>query len=374
MSRYYGVTFELLTFACTQRIWEESLANLDRAREVAGCEISLLRGWRPSLPGSLRLNGARLCAALAARPHSFDFIHARTDYSAAVAGTLPGRQRPPVLWDCRGDSRAEILDGRRQAAGWRRLATPVQFWVSSRNLRLAARHADAAIFVSAPLGEQHATKLRPGTPQIIAPNCADEDLFFYSQALRKQARSDLGIAPNELLFVYSGTVKHYQNIEAMLNWYSAHARNLQASRMLFVTPNPEAVLMLAQSASLSEQVIALSARHEEVNRYMNAADAAFMLRDGVNANRVASPTKFAEYCLAGLPVIMTGAVKDAYALAQRLGNYVDKDDPEAIRRIVSTNRETVAGSAREILGRRSQIKAIYQLYQHMAHPNAEQHP
>ena len=112
MSRYYGVTFELLTFACTQRIWEESLANLDRAREVAGCEISLLRGWRPSLPGSLRLNGARLCAALAARPHSFDFIHARTDYSAAVAGTLPGRQRPPVLWDCRGDSRAEILDGK----------------------------------------------------------------------------------------------------------------------------------------------------------------------------------------------------------------------------------------------------------------------
>ena len=246
MSRYYGVTFELLTFACTQRIWEESLANLDRAREVAGCEISLLRGWRPSLPGSLRLNGARLCAALAARPHSFDFIHARTDYSAAVAGTLPGRQRPPVLWDCRGDSRAEILDGRRRAAGWRGLATPVQFWVSSRNLRLAARHADAAIFVSAPLQEQHATKLRPGTPQIIAPNCADEDLFFYSQALRKQARSDLGIAPNELLFVYSGTVKHYQNIEAMFHWYSAHARDLQASRMLFVTPNPEAVLVLAR--------------------------------------------------------------------------------------------------------------------------------
>ena len=107
---------------------------------------------------------------------------------------------------------------------------------------------------------------------------------------------------------------------------------------------------------------------------MNAADAAFMLRDDVDANRVASPTKFAEYCLAGLPVIMTGAVKDAYALAKRLGNYVDKDDPEAIRRIVSTNRETVAGSAREILGRQSQIKAIYQLYQHMAHPNAEQHP
>ena len=236
-------------------------------------------------------------------------------------------------------SRAEILDGRRRAAGWRGLATPVQFWVSSRNLRLAARHADAAIFVSAPLQEQYATKLRPGTPQIIASNCADEDLFFYSQALRKQVRSDLGIAPNELLFVYSGTVKHYQNIEGMLNWYSAHARDLQASRMLFVTPHPEAVLVLAQSALLSEQVIALSVRHEEVNRYMNAADAAFMLRDDVDANRVASPTKFAEYCLAGLPVIMTGAVKDAYALAQRLGNYVDKDDPEAIRLIVSTNRK-----------------------------------
>ena len=69
---------------------------------------------------------------------------------------------------------------------------------------------------------------------------------------------------------------------------------------------------------------------------------------------------------------MTEAAKDTYALAQRLGNYVDKDDPEAIRLIVSTSRKAVAGSAREILGRRSQIEAIYQLYQHMVHPNAEQ--
>ena len=104
---------------------------------------------------------------------------------------------------------------------------------------------------------------------------------------------------------------------------------------------------------------------------MNAADAAFMLRDSIDTNRVASPTKFAEYCLAGLPVIMTEAVKDAYALAQRLGNYVDKDDPEAIRLIASTNRETVASSARKILGRQAQIEAIYQLYRHMVHPTAE---
>ena len=374
MRRYHGVTFELLTFACTQRTWEDALANLDNAREVAGCEISLLRGWRPSLPGSLRLNGARLCAALAARPHRFDFIHARTDYSAAVAGTLPGRQRLPVLWDCRGDSRAEILDGKRQAAGWRGLATPAKCWASRRDLRLAARHANAAIFVSAPLQAQYVTKLRPDTPQIIAPNCADKELFFYSPELRKQVRADFGIAPNELLFVYSGTVKHYQNIEAMLQWYAAHARTLQKSRMLMATPTPDAVRKLARAASLSEHVIALSARHEDVNRYMNAADAALMLRDSVAANHVASPTKFAEYCLAGLPVIMTAAVKDAYALAQRLGNYIDKDDPEAIRLIASTNRETVASAAREILGRRAQSEAIYQLYRHMVQPNAAQHP
>ena len=140
--------------------------------------------------------------------------------------SLPGRQRPPVLWDCRGDSRAEILDGKGQAAGWRGLAAPAKFWASRRDLRLAARHADAAIFVSAPLREQYVPQLRPDTPQIIAPNCADEDLFFYSPELRKQVRADFGIAPNELLFVYSGTVKHYQNIEAMFHWYAAHARNL----------------------------------------------------------------------------------------------------------------------------------------------------
>ena len=124
--------------------------------------------------------------------------------------------------------------------------------------------------------------------------------------------------------------------------------------MLMVTPTPDVVLKLARSASLSEHVIALSARHEDVNKYMNAADAAFMLRDSMSI-QIASPRRPSSLNTVwqALPVIMTEAVKDACALAQRLGNYVDKDDPEAIRLIGSTNRETVTSSAREILGRRA---------------------
>ena len=45
--------------------------------------------------------------------------------------------------------------------------------------------------------------------------------------------------------------------------------------------------------------------NKEVYKYLNAADVAFLLRDDVVLNRVASPTKLAEYMFCGLPIIST---------------------------------------------------------------------
>ncbi|MCH8131002.1 MAG: hypothetical protein IIA30_00480 [Myxococcales bacterium] len=53
-----------------------------------------------------------------------------------------------------------------------------------------------------------------------------------------------------------------------------------------------------------------------MNAWLNATDAAIMLRRPDPLNAVAFPTKFAEYGMVGLPVLMSDAVPEAAAVAR----------------------------------------------------------
>ncbi len=73
---------------------------------------------------------------------------------------------------------------------------------------------------------------------------------------------------------------------------------------------------------ISKRLIIVSVSFQEMNAYYNLADFAFLMREKKQLNLVASPTKFGEYCLTGLPVIMNDNVDQAYLFSRELGNYV----------------------------------------------------
>ena len=76
-----------------------------------------------------------------------------------------------------------------------------------------------------------------------------------------------------------------------------------------------------------------SGRIAEFNDFLNAADFGFILRERNKINRVACPTKFAEYCLTGLPVIIGDAVPDCTSLADLWGNRVLPEPTAILRRL-----------------------------------------
>lgn len=61
---------------------------------------------------------------------------------------------------------------------------------------------------------------------------------------------------------------------------------------------------------LKESAIITSVSNYEVVKYLCASDIAVLLRENVPMNNVAAPTKFAEYILTGLPVIISQNVGD----------------------------------------------------------------
>ncbi len=354
-----GLDFEIWAFACTDAIHAHALKRREAAEALAGCPVRVFRGLRPAVPGALLVNGLKVLRRLVKRPGEFALMHARTDYGAAAAGWAARALALPVVWDCRGDALAEFVESYaargavgRLAGAWKAGAIRLHRWCAARVCR-------AALFVSAPLAALHEARLGD-KPFEIVPCVADEEVFFFDPALREAIRARLGYGPEHRVFVYGGSLAPYQCFaETVALFREVHERDPNA-RFLVLTPAVEAArAALGPLPEGSARVLA--APFSEMNGYLNAADVAVLLRAATGTNRVASPTKFAEYCLCGLPVVMTDAVADGARLAREIGNRATV----AAGRIVSgfpVDRAAVAARARERLTRGAVMEEYARLY------------
>lgn len=352
--------FEVWTFACSAALYRRSIEKRAAAEAAAGCPVRVFRGVRPAVPGSAGLNARRLALALRRHRPACDVIHARTDYTADVCARLPADLRRTLIWDCRGDLLAEF-DLRLEAAGpLRRPAFRLRRGTIAETRRRAAAGCDRAIFVSEPL-RQLCAPLLGGKLAAVLPCAASEEQFFFDPARRQRMRAHLGYGEADHVLVYSGSLAPYQGFDEVVDGFARRRAEAPETRLLVLTPAVEAARRRLAAVDPAAVTVA-SVGHEEVNDYLNAADTAFLLRPESPVNAVASPTKFAEYCLAGLQVIMRDTVRHAFTMARDLGNLIEADDGGLPAPMPTEARARVALAARERLGKCGQIPLYRKLY------------
>ena len=357
-----GIDLAVLAVACSSALHESSQQRLARAREAAGGTVILLRGVRPALPGSLTANRIILARAMAGQG-PIDFLHARADYAAAVAGPWGRRQGVPVLWDCRGDSRAELKE---------RVSSSIPLLYRScmlqRELRIAGRNCSGALFVTARLREAMAP-YTTGQPSWVIPCLAPEAEFSFTPALRERVRGKLGISQDEIVYVYSGSLAAYQCFEETIVTFKAALTNGQHARLIVLTPEVERARRICADVP-SSRIIIKSVPHAAVNGYLNAADFGMLLRDSTPVNLVAFPTKFAEYAMAGLKVVMKESPPACVTMARQLGN--DVAPGRAATPWLLDERARCAGSAAQALGRSAAMPIYAAVYAMLARGGAKQ--
>ena len=357
MARLGIAEFEVWAVAWSGPLYRRSLLVQPHAQDLAGCTVRVFRGIRPVVPFSALFSALVLGTGLLRYRPSFDVLHTRTDYGAVVGAWLKRWRRFVLVWDCRGDAVAEFSE-RFPAGGLvRNIARTLRIRILTRDRRRAARRCDRAIFVSSALKALAAPYMN-GKPCRIIPCTASETLFGYDATLRERTRQELGVLPDERVHVFSGSLAVYQCFEETLALLARIRAADPRARLLILTPEQdEAQRRLGARPELGK-VLLRSATIGEMNAYLNAADAGFMLRDSTATNRAAFPTKFAEYCLAGLRVIMTPAVPDAYAVAEWLGNLISPAAAEKPAWPEPYDRRLVADNARLRLTRTS-VAALY---------------
>ncbi|HEX3110554.1 MAG TPA: glycosyltransferase [Thermoanaerobaculia bacterium] len=318
-----GVEMSLLTFEpepFDQSEWRERLRG-------DGINWYTLRYHkRPTLPATLYdiVRGAFRAASIARRG-KIGILHGRSHVGAAIGALAKRMCGARLIFDFRGLLAEEYVDH----GNWR--AGGVLFRLTKGAERWLLRDADGVVFLTQAIADKNVC-----APVEVIPCCVDIERYAGA------GRWELGVA-DRVVYVYSGALGGYYLFEEMARLVRADPR---AFALILTKSDPQPMTDALRRAGFSAADFrVLSVAPEDVPKYLRASDVGISLIRQSPARRAASPTKFAEYLAAGLPVIHSAAVGDLDAQIEqhRVGVLVRSLDDaayaEAIRAVTELRRD-----------------------------------
>jgi len=146
---------------------------------------------------------------------------------------------------------------------------------------------------------------------LVVPCAADSRSFYFSESLMHGMREELDIS-NRVVFLYSGRLDRlWHQSEVIFKTIKNINSALPESYFIMLTPNKNIAISLFTKHEIPDSDFMVDyADNKEIVRFLNAADYGFLIREDSPINHHASPTKFSEYVLCGLKVIMSDNIGD----------------------------------------------------------------
>lgn len=307
-----GIGMSLLTFEPEMKTrWTaESIASWRQRLREAGIEWYLLPyRKRPSLPATLYdvfVGGWR--AAAIARRENINVFHGRSHVGAAIGALARRLSGGKLIFDVRGFLADEYAD----SGNWR--ANGLRYRLTKMAERWLYRAADGVVVLTEKARAIVLSEGAEGRPIEVIPCCVDPQRFAVVSD-RDAIREELGLTNrmvNRTVFVYAGALGGYYLIDETAELFAAAREDDPQAFALVLTQSAPAAMTsaLVRLGFSSSDFRVLQVQPDDVPKYLRAADAAVALVRPSYARQSMSPTKFAEYLAAGLPVIATSGIGD----------------------------------------------------------------
>ncbi len=169
-----------------------------------------------------------------------------------------------------------------------------------------------------------------GSAHVVIPCTLDSKYFHESRAVAKdeisQLRASLGVGQDDILLAYAGSTAPWQSFALMESFLVPLMEKDEYVKMLFLSKETDDIKRMKKR--FPGRVIQKWVEHKEVLHYLSAADYGLLLREESVTNKVASPTKFAEYLFAGLGVLITENLGDftEFVLKHQCGVVLKKNE------------------------------------------------
>ncbi len=151
----------------------------------------------------------------------------------------------------------------------------------------------------------------------IVPCGIDETVCFFNEKIRDMMRKEID-SRSKLVFVYSGSMHPLQMPGAMLKLFKEFYKSDKEVFFLILTFKVERARKLLEYELIPQgNYKVLTVEYSNIPMYLNAADIGILLRERNIVNRVACPTKFAEYVACGLYTILTEEIGDISRMVER---------------------------------------------------------
>jgi len=271
--------------------------------------------------------------------HQFDIVHCRS-YVPALTGLKMKRQYgTKFLFDMRGFWADERIDGKIWSLDspiYKRIYNffkrkETQFLLESDYSNIGTQNG---------YDEIHTWKSIQGkSPKIkMIPCCANLDLFDPSKIKvsdQEVLRSNLGIAPDDFVLGYVGSIGTWYMLSEMLDYFKCLKTSNPKAVFLFVSgEKPEFIKGEAEKNGIDpKSIIVSSTLHSGVPLHISIFDIAIFFIIPSYSKKAASPVKQGEIMAMGIPLICNSGVgdTDAIVIKYKAGTVINELNDETYR-------------------------------------------
>lgn len=261
-------------------------------------------------------------AARLHRETPFQIVHCRSYIPALVGYWMKKKFGVKFVFDMRGFWADERVDG-----GLWNLHNPV-FRIIYRFFKRMELHflksADQVISLTH-AGKEELLKwdpaIRPASISVI-PCCADMELFDpekVSEQEKARWRQELGIAPDDFILCYLGSIGTWYLLDEMLDVFSGLSLEQPSARFLFIShDHPEMIRQAATKKGIpSGKVIIKNAVRSEIPGLLSICKWSLFFIKPSYSKKSSSPTKQGELMAMGIPIICNAGVGDTDAIVNK---------------------------------------------------------
>ncbi len=143
---------------------------------------------------------------------------------------------------------------------------------------------------------------------VVVPCTLNETEFDLDAQEINSARGKYGFVSTDVVYIYSGSIAGWQSVEMMDSYCSRVLEANENAHFIFLSKFN--ITKFEAFGKFSDRMNQFWVDPDDVRELLLCGDYGVMIRESTTTNKVASPTKFAEYLLAGLKVITTPDLGD----------------------------------------------------------------